>query len=416
MAFVFAASLAVGVAAARQPHAVEVGGAPCTSAHDCYLGGDCVNGTCVCDAWRASSNCSQLHLAPSRPGHVKVFPSHSNWSSWGAQVIRVDSKYHMYTARMANRCGLNSWWCNSEIVHAEADQPDGPFFTIDDPIVLPFAHNPAVAVASDGTIVIFHIGSGTTPTEKQGNCSSGISNANKTETKEWCGAQMESPPPLAAPPQMGTKWSTPNIVYSASGNPRGPWTLLKGNSSWGADNPAPIFLPNGTALLYAKFRCNETINPGAKAACYQYGLLRSNEGWRGEWRFVRMLEVFGEDVTAWQDQRGNFHMILQGGPYSGTSSPKLSSCKGHFHLADSSDGLEWTMRCDVAILPSAQSVVAIPLSNGSVVKLRRRERQFVFLGPDRAPLWWYNGVAGLDYDSDAGADRTYSSAQPFFQR
>jgi len=69
------------------------------------------------------------------------------------------------------------------------------------------------------------------------------------------------------------------------------------------------FLENGTVLLYAKFACNATLNP-RHAACYQYGLLRAPH-WRGPWTFVRMIEVYGEDVAAWRDQRGTYRTMAR---------------------------------------------------------------------------------------------------------
>jgi hypothetical protein len=124
----------------------------------------------------------------------------------------------------------------------------------------------------------------------------------------------------------------------------------------------------------------------------------------------RMIEVFGEDVVAWRDQRGNYHMILQGGPYSHTASVYLRHCVGHYHLAHSKDGVDWRMNCQSA----PASDYNYPLTNGSVVKMKRRERQYVLLGPNKQPLWWFNGVAGQQYDKEAGMDHTYSAAQPFY--
>ena len=43
------------------------GGAACASIDECFLGGECRSGTCVCDAWRTAANCSQLNLLPARP-------------------------------------------------------------------------------------------------------------------------------------------------------------------------------------------------------------------------------------------------------------------------------------------------------------------------------------------------------------
>jgi hypothetical protein len=319
----------------------------------------------------------------------------------------IDGKYHMYSARMGNHCGLNSWWCNSEIVHAESDTPDGLFQT-EGSVVLPFAHNPAVGVANDGTVIIYHIGTGETPRSKQGNCSDGTSGLGTNGTKAWCAAALDMEMETPQAPDTGAKWNPPNIAYSESG-PRGPWKQLKGGSGWGADNPAPIFLENNTVLLYAKFKCNATINPPPTGTCYQYGLLTANS-WRGPWIFVRMIEVFGEDVVAWRDQRGNYHMLLQGGPYTHTASPYLKSCVGHYHLAHSKDGLDWTMHCHAAPATNYN----YPLTDGTTLKVKRRERHFVLLSPEREPLWWYNGVAGQDYQKDAGLDRTYSAAQPFY--
>ena len=92
-----------------------------------------------------------------------------------------------------------------------------------------------------------------------------------------------------------------------------------------------------------------------------------------------MIEVFGEDVTAWQDQRGFFHMLMQGGPYTDTASPWLRQCDGHYHLAHSKDGLDWVMHCHAAPV-AGNSFTSFPLTNGSSVRVKRRERHYVLLG------------------------------------
>ena len=68
------------------------------------------------------------------------------------------------------------------------------------------------------------------------------------------------------------------------------------------------------------------------------------------------------------------------------------------------------MHCHAAV---ASSGINYPLTDGTALKVTRRERQFVLLGGDKQPQWWYNGVAGQDYDKAAGSDRTFSGAQPF---
>ena len=102
-------------------------------------------------------------------------------------------------------------------------------------------------------------------------------------------------------------------------------------------------------------------------------------------------------------------MLLQGGPYKGTDSAFLQTCEGHYHLAHSRDGLDWTMHCHAQPI----ATFSFPLTNGSTLKVKRRERHFVLLGPDKQPLWLYNGVAGQDYIKEMGQDHTFSSAQAF---
>eukprot|EP00662_Eupelagonemidae_sp_cell21_P038500 gene38500-58568_t len=116
----------------------------------------------------------------------------------------------------------------------------------------------------------------------------------------------------------------------------------------------------------APFLCNATVNPGG-AMCYQYGLL-SAPSWRGPWHFVRMLEIYGEDAYVWRDHRGSFHMLWQGGSYT----PQLPQYEGHFHVAWSRDGVGWTVN---TWAPAYGRYPNIPLTNGSVFHLRRRERQ-----------------------------------------
>ena len=70
------------------------------------------------------------------------------------------------------------------------------------------------------------------------------------------------------------------------------------------------------------------------------------------------------------------------------------------------------MHCHAAPLGGG-GFATFPLANGSTVRVRRRERHFVLLGPDRQPRWLYNGVAGEDYVKQTGHDRTSSAAQPF---
>lgn len=55
---------------------------------------------------------------------------------WGSSVIRgEDNLYHMFASRWTNKINFGNWVTNSEIVHAVADTPIGPYKTLG--VVLP---------------------------------------------------------------------------------------------------------------------------------------------------------------------------------------------------------------------------------------------------------------------------------------
>ncbi len=50
------------------------------------------------------------------------------WFNWGSSVIRArDGKYHMFYARWPRKDSFTAWLCFSEIAHAVADRPEGPY-------------------------------------------------------------------------------------------------------------------------------------------------------------------------------------------------------------------------------------------------------------------------------------------------
>lgn len=84
---------------------------------------------------------------------------------WGTSVIKwTDGKYHAYYARWPEKRGFHGWIRYSEIAHAVADRPEGPFRTTGTVIENRNAdgwdvvntHNPSVCVA-DGKICLYYI-------------------------------------------------------------------------------------------------------------------------------------------------------------------------------------------------------------------------------------------------------------------
>ncbi len=60
-------------------------------------------------------------------------------------------------AEMENDCSLATWKTNSRIIRATSQTPDGPY-AYAQTIRAPFAHNPTIRRAPDGTYLLYHIG------------------------------------------------------------------------------------------------------------------------------------------------------------------------------------------------------------------------------------------------------------------
>ena len=115
------------------------GGAACATAEDCNLGGLCEKGVCACFPQWTRPDCGALHLlANEGPSGF----SHKDSSSWGGSIVRGgDGFFHMYVSRITSKCGIRSWYPNSEIVHATSATAVGPY-RYADTVVRRFAHNP----------------------------------------------------------------------------------------------------------------------------------------------------------------------------------------------------------------------------------------------------------------------------------
>ena len=181
----------------------------CTSDLDCSLNGVCdkASGVCACDEpW--TSNLDGANTLPacgflrfSKGGSPDESTSQSpagvfhgvtkQWTSWGTSVVfGKDKQYHAFIAEMANECGLGTWQQNSQVVHAVAATPAGPFKRVD-VVVPPLSHNPQVMIAPDGTAVIYTLFDG---------WSAGVQNCNKTTAAAAAAAAPPPEPPLAAVP------------------------------------------------------------------------------------------------------------------------------------------------------------------------------------------------------------------------
>lgn len=149
----------------------------CTTDDGCSLNGVCKNGACACVAPWKGADCSALDVLPAAAPDG-AFYRRANTSSWCASALRDNdtSLWHSVVSVFADHCGLDSWVVNSELVHAIAARAEGPYAPAG-VIRLPFAHNPKLVRAPDGTLLVFHIGCGDNATHRYGPCTGGVTPA-----------------------------------------------------------------------------------------------------------------------------------------------------------------------------------------------------------------------------------------------
>eukprot|EP01052_Picozoa_sp_SAG31_P049721 SAG31_NODE_11021_length_1073_cov_1.530801_1_plen_311_part_10 len=132
----------------------------CRNHLDCSLNGKCdaKTGQCTCNqAWHGM-RCEALKLAPVDRDAIGFSPTLGglNMTSWGGSVHQVNGRWHMWASRMDYHCGIGQYLLNSRVVHAVAPPgagPSGPYEEAES-IVPPFAHEPSVARAPAGELVM----------------------------------------------------------------------------------------------------------------------------------------------------------------------------------------------------------------------------------------------------------------------
>ena len=77
------------------------------------------------------------------------------YSYWGGNIIKDNTnKYHIYLAAWDATQRAHSYWPNSDVYHAVADNPYGPY-ALTDNYNIGQGHNPTVFQAKDGTYVMY---------------------------------------------------------------------------------------------------------------------------------------------------------------------------------------------------------------------------------------------------------------------
>jgi hypothetical protein len=121
----------------------------------CSLNGRYENGRCSCSVAWDGDTCELLSLLPTPAGADYDRRATAGLSSWGASIVQLPRQpevWHMFVSELLDGCGVTSWQTNSQIVHATAAGPMGPW-TRKGVALHPWSHCGTVAVAPDGTMI-----------------------------------------------------------------------------------------------------------------------------------------------------------------------------------------------------------------------------------------------------------------------
>ena len=321
-----------------------------------------------------------LGQAPRTP----TFESKGYWV-WGSSVVKGnDGKYHMFVSRFPKSLPFHpGWMVASEIVHAIADIPEGPYLFSD--VALPArgaqywdgrsTHNPRILKYQNKYYLIY-MGSThpfANPTYEQ-----------LTLDSPWC--------------TVGR--SNKRIGLAVSDSPSGPWKrfdepILKTKSntfySFLVSNPSPIIQEDGSVMMIFKGRTyigDDKFSDMALGMAYApsiegpYTVLNNDQP---------IFQVDGqgeaEDPFLWKDSRG-YHAIFK------DHVSKFTGERGGGVMAHSKDGIQWVVDKD----PKAYSRT-VEWEDGKVEMQGQLERPFLLFENGKATHAFFatmNGSGGFD--------------------
>ena len=371
----------------------------CHTDDDCSLNGVCSGGTCACDKPWGGVDCALLQFDPAPvtecgKGCIYHGGASAN-TSWGGSILRGDdSKYYMAVAEMADGCSLGQWQTNSQVAIAVSDTPEGPY-TKESTAILPWAHNPQIVRAADGTYLIYTLGGG--PTDRihgqPVKCYTAEAEGEgdgKPESVGFAGSGNDAARRHRhshAPVRESTGDVSVSFIIHYSKSLQGPWLAhtatipnFRSDDNMENWNPAPVVMDDGTVRIMV----HTDPQPWAGEVIVQA------DTWQGPYTRITG-DVTGycdhcqEDPFMWRDKRGHWHALLHlmFDPAGGGPVPSPGWPGGHVF---SRDGLKWSgsiQRC---------YSTNVSLVGGGQLVTKRRERPKLLFNASGHPTHLTNGV------------------------
>ena len=385
-------------AAAASSHAapardeVPTGGGACSSSLSCWLNGDCVSGTCVCDAAWTGATCNVLQQRPSwqlwpppdpLPANTSLLPS-----SWGSTIVRDEAG--VFHAFIEVVCRAFTWMhiAGSVVVHATSNALGGPYHFSD--VALPQqSMTPHIVRDVDGAWLLLHQRNASVRGDPE--CTGDYSPAGLAAAAAAARSarnRAEAPYSDGKPPNATQLDGPPSIARATS--LYGPWTPFDFNITPPAgrtiDNPNPSLLPleNGAGYLLA-FTSRPATPPYSEAVSFAFAK---------DWREGTFEAIVGngapdpavidcEDPHLYRTDRG-LHVVCH---RRADPNPWNFSDVGGYGV--SVDGKMWTWS------PTPIYTTEITWAGeagGAPIQFGRRERPEFLLGADGRPEFLTNGI------------------------
>jgi len=308
-----------------------------------------------------------------------------NYYTWGGSMVRdPEGKYHLFYSRWPHTRGFAAWVTHSEIAHAVADEPTGPYKHVD--VALPArgaqywdglcTHNPTIH-AFAGKYYLYYTG-------------------NTGDGKNTRKLNM-------------VHRNNQRIGVAVADHPNGPWMrfdrplidVSQGDLEPDAlmtANPSVCRRPDGTYLMVYKCVGKKEPLPFGGPVVH---MVATSDSPTGPFRkhpkpvFTSEGDSFpAEDPCIWT-QDGEFHAVVKDmrGAFTGT--------RNSLALFKSDDGFRWEL--------SQHPLVTTAQVNWQERGLEKIERL------ERPQLWLKNGVPAVLFCAAKDGDRTFNVQIPLMQ-
>ena len=370
------------------------GGGPCSADWDCALAGECASGRCACDPWATGAQCDLLNLvdAATDAQGMQV----PNYHSWGGHALQdpASGEFHGFFSFLCRHATLSEWTTKSSIWRATASSVEGPY-ALQDMVAQPWAHNAMISQTGNASApyALYQLGDSAADPSLFEPC------YNASETSAGFAAPA-APAPLPSPQRRA---SGSEIYLRTAPSLAGPWTTYDDNAplvftfdgsfatAVNGANPAPLFFPNGTVLMY--FSANPCPPDwGNKSPGNNCIFVARGTSMAGPFAALPLPVTHpeSEDAHVFATKRG-YHLLTNVNNDHARCAAGVP-CGGH---AWSLDGITFSNLTIGAFGPY------IRFANGSSWPTAYVERPQVTQAADGSPLAFFVGVGRASYDDSA---------------